>query len=46
MKLGIRSIPALIIFKDGKEAARLIGVRPKHEIAETLNYLLSASVAA
>ncbi len=28
----IRSIPTLIIFKDGKPVTRLVGVRPKAEI--------------
>jgi thioredoxin 1 len=46
IQFGIRSIPTLILFKDGKEASRLIGVRPKHELAETLNYFLSENVAA
>ena len=32
MDLGVMSVPTLIIFKDGAEAERLIGVRPKAEI--------------
>ena len=29
---GIYSIPCLIVFKDGKEVARSVGLRPKEEI--------------
>ncbi|MFQ6097043.1 MAG: thioredoxin [Armatimonadota bacterium] len=32
-ELGIRSIPTLLIFKDGHEAQRIIGYRPEAEIA-------------
>ena len=39
-KYGIRSIPNLIIFKDGKEAGRVVGVSPKEEIAKKLDALL------
>ncbi|HEX9653783.1 MAG TPA: thioredoxin domain-containing protein, partial [bacterium] len=46
MQFGIRSIPTLLIFKNGQEAARLIGVRPKRELVDTLNYYLTESVAA
>jgi thioredoxin 1 len=31
-KLGIRSIPTLIIFKDGKAAAQKVGAAPKGEL--------------
>jgi len=30
---GIRSIPALLLFKDGKLVQQITGVRPKEEIA-------------
>lgn len=33
---GISSIPTLLIFKDGREAQRLIGVRSQTEIVQTL----------
>ena len=32
----VMSIPTLIVFKDGKESARLIGYSPKEEILATL----------
>jgi thioredoxin 1 len=31
-KFGIMSIPTLVIFKDGKEANRVVGVRSKDEL--------------
>ena len=30
---GVMSIPTLIIFKDGKEAERFVGYKPKEELA-------------
>ena len=33
-KLGIRSIPALMIFKDGKLAAQKVGAAPKGELVK------------
>ncbi len=32
-KLGIRSIPTLILFKDGKAAAQTVGAAPKGELS-------------
>ncbi len=34
--LGIMGIPTLILFKDGAEAARIIGYRSKEALVETL----------
>jgi thioredoxin 1 len=34
--LGIMGIPTLILFKDGAEATRIIGYRPKEALAEEL----------
>ena len=36
MQFNITSIPAVIIFKDGKETDRIIGYRPKEEILNIL----------
>ena len=33
---GIRAIPTLIVFKDGREAARMVGVRSKEEIEQEI----------
>lgn len=35
-RYGISSIPCLILFKDGKEVSRSIGLKPKEEIEEML----------
>ena len=39
-KFGIRSIPTLILFKDGKVAHTIIGAVPKGDIEEELKKLL------
>ena len=31
---GVMSIPCMVLFKDGKEANRMVGLRPKSEIVE------------
>ncbi|MCI4680474.1 thioredoxin [Rhodoblastus acidophilus] len=36
-KLGIRSIPTLMLFKDGKLAAQKVGAAPKGELAKWIN---------
>lgn len=35
-RFGIMSVPTMIIFKDGKESDRLIGLRQKGQILEAL----------
>ena len=37
MDYGIMSVPTLIVFKDGAEAARMIGVQPKAAILNAVN---------
>lgn len=32
IKFGVVSIPTLIVFKDGREATRIVGYRPKEAI--------------
>ena len=32
-RLDVRSIPMLLVFKDGREIDRIVGVQPKSEIA-------------
>jgi len=39
-RFNIMNIPTLIIFKDGREAERIVGVTPKEEIAKKLDALL------
>jgi len=36
MDYGIMSVPTLIIFKDGAEASRMIGVQPKTAILDAI----------
>ena len=35
-KFQVFSIPTMIVFKDGKEAERLVGLIPKNKIGDTL----------
>ena len=39
MKYGIRSIPSLLFFKDGKPVDQMIGVVPKQQLAAKLDAL-------
>ena len=36
MKYGVMSIPTLIVFREGKETARIVGARPKAAILAQL----------
>ena len=38
-KYGVMSIPTLIIFKDGKEVEKMVGVQTKDDLIEKLNNL-------
>ena len=40
MKYGIMSIPALVVFKGGKEFDRMVGAAPKAQIAALLDRAL------
>ncbi len=44
-KYGIMSIPTLILFQNGEEVTRFMGVRPKSELAAKLDYYI-AGIAA
>lgn len=35
-RFHVMSIPTVILFKDGKESKRMVGLRPKHELAAML----------
>lgn len=39
-EFGVMSIPTMIIFKDGKEVDKMIGLRQKSQIINVLNSLV------
>jgi len=41
MKLGIRSIPTLAVFKNGEEIQRFIGLQPESALADALEKALN-----
>ena len=42
MRYGIRGIPALLIFKDGKLADQIVGYVPKDTIAKTVTRVVAS----
>ena len=40
LRYNVMSIPTLIVFKDGKEAKRLVGAKGKHQLLEELDEFL------
>jgi thioredoxin 1 len=46
-RFGVRSIPTLILFKNGRETQRLVGFMPKEKLLSLINpHLGSASTSA
>jgi len=41
-RFNIQSIPALLVFRDGREVDRMVGVRPKPEIVRRIDRILAA----
>ncbi|MBM4438649.1 MAG: thioredoxin [Actinobacteria bacterium] len=42
VQYGIRGIPALLVFKDGKEVSRVVGYRPKADLKRAIEKALAA----
>jgi thioredoxin 1 len=42
-RFGVRSIPTMILFKNGREAQRVVGYMPKEKLLQQLNPHLAAS---
>ncbi|HUQ41986.1 MAG TPA: thioredoxin [Candidatus Limnocylindrales bacterium] len=42
-RFGVRSIPTMILFKNGREAQRLVGYMPKEKLLSMINPHLAAS---
>ena len=40
VKYGIRSIPTLLVFKEGESVGQIVGFRPKSDLAERLDAVL------
>jgi len=45
-RFGVRSIPTMILFKNGRETQRLVGYMPKEKLLQLLNPHLGASSTA
>jgi thioredoxin 2 len=45
-RFGVRSIPTLLLFKDGREVDRIVGVQPKAAIAGRLDQLMARAARA
>jgi thioredoxin 1 len=43
-KFGVRAIPTMILFKDGREAQRLVGYVPKERLVQQLSQHIGAPV--
>lgn len=39
-KYNVMSIPTMVVFKDGKEAKRIVGFRPKKELGSVLESVM------
>jgi thioredoxin 1 len=42
-KYNIMSIPSLVVFKDGEEIHRMVGVKPAAQLQDEINYFLAGS---
>jgi thioredoxin 1 len=44
MKYGVMSIPTLLLFRNGNEVARIIGVQPKSALKKQIDNVVGAAV--
>lgn len=42
-RFGVRAIPTMIVFKDGREAQRIVGYMPKERLLQTLSAYMTAA---
>jgi thioredoxin len=42
-RFGVRAIPTMIVFKDGREAQRLVGYMPKERLLQQLGQYIKAA---
>jgi thioredoxin len=42
-RFGVRAIPTMIVFKDGREAQRLLGFMPKEKLLQQLDQYVPAA---
>src|SRR3990172_8237942 len=42
-RFGVRAIPTMIVFKDGREAQRLLGFMPKEKLLQQLGQYMAAA---
>jgi thioredoxin 1 len=42
-RFGVRAIPTMIVFKDGREAQRLVGYMPKEKLLQQLSSYIKAA---
>ena len=45
-RFGVRSIPTLLVFKDGREVDRIVGVQPRAAIVSRLERHASPTASA
>ena len=45
-RFGVRSIPTMILFKNGRETQRIVGYMPKERLLQQLNPHLGTSASA
>jgi thioredoxin 1 len=45
-RFGVRSIPTMILFKDGREAQRVVGYMPKEKLLQQIQPHITGTAAA